>query len=74
MAFHRCWKIVFSSFCLYYSYLYGKCGPTIKKLLVCCAPTDPSKLALPKNFYGHFGKKKKTKKKKQKKKKKKKKN
>ena len=25
-----------------------------KKLLVCCAPTYPPKLALPKTFYGHF--------------------
>ena len=25
-----------------------------KKLLVCCAPTYPPKLALPKKFYGHF--------------------
>ena len=29
--------------------------PTIKKLLVCCAPTYPPKLALPKKIYGHFG-------------------
>ena len=28
--------------------------PTIKKLLVCCAPTYPPKLALPKKIYGHF--------------------
>ena len=25
-----------------------------QKLLVCCAPSYPPKLALPKNFYGHF--------------------
>ena len=25
-----------------------------KKLLVCCAPTYPPKLALPKKIYGHF--------------------
>ena len=27
----------------------------LKKLLVCCAPCYPQKLALPKKFYGHAG-------------------